>query len=201
MFSFSAIFWMNNVAAQHQVGSTPSSSVRRTLCVCVCVFSDLCVSADLDSLVVVPGVQELLRELERQTLLTDPFHPEHTAQTGRAPVQTALAADHRRHACVTLLKHTRTTHMTDAITGEQNLSWRTELLYSWNWSSFIMDEFYNINSYFPVYYSQAALTQSVWYKLLYYGNSEPHMKKLIKVEVFFEGRNDLIFGRKKVVWI
>lgn len=85
--------------------------------VCVCVCSDLSVSADLDSLVVVPGVEQLLRELEPQTLLTDPFHPEHTAQTGRTPVLTALAADRRHHARVTLLKHT-----TDAIRGEHNLS-------------------------------------------------------------------------------
>lgn len=81
------------------------------------VFCDLSVSADLHSLVVVPGVQQLLRELEGQTLLTDPFHTEHAAQTGRTPVQTALAAHRRRHARVTLPKtHDTFTDMTDHTT-------------------------------------------------------------------------------------
>lgn len=64
--------------------------------------TDLSVPADLDLLVVVPGVQDVLGALEGQTLLVDPLHTEHPPQTHEAPVLAAVPAHDGGHASVAL---------------------------------------------------------------------------------------------------
>lgn len=69
--------------------------------------SHLSIPADLNSLVVIPWVEDVLSEGERKTLFMDPLYTENSSKAHEAPVLAALLANDRCHASVTL----QTTHL------------------------------------------------------------------------------------------